>query len=280
MFDPATGTLVYTIVNPTGVQLQQFGDRQTLAVVGDVNGDGVTDLAVGAPNALRPDGFYGYVHLFSGATGALLRSCDSAPLLGSAVAAAGDLDGDGVPDVLTSGGNAPAGSVVALSGATCDVLVTLPSPLEPRPSPFRTVPLAINVVHASDDSAVRVFVGAYGRFADEPSEPEGLVYRVLVYRLGGIVAASPQAAPSGLSVTVSPNPSAGASSVTLTVAQGSSVRVVVVDAVGRVVVVLHDGPVSAGSVRLALPSGLAAGVYAVVAEGGGSAARARWVVAR
>ncbi len=57
-------------------------------------------------------------------------------------------------------------------------------------------------------------------------------------------------------------------------------RVVVADALGRIVAVLHEGALAAGSMRLSLPAGLAAGVYAVVAEGGASVARARWVVAR
>ncbi len=85
---------------------------------------------------------------------------------------------------------------------------------------------------------------------------------------------APPAAP-GLSVSVSPNPSAGASSVAVSLGSLSAVRVAVVDALGRSVAVLHEGSLAAGRHRLAVPSGLAAGVYAVRAEGAGGAAVAR-----
>ncbi len=99
------------------------------------------------------------------------------------------------------------------------------------------------------------------------------------------VAGAPGPGSASLGVSVSPNPSSGAASATMTLTVASSsasaVRVVVWDALGRVVAVLHDGPVSAGSVRLSLPSGLAAGMYAVVASSSaGASARARWVVGR
>ncbi len=101
-----------------------------------------------------------------------------------------------------------------------------------------------------------------------------------MFELGGTVAQAPAPSSAGLSVAVSPNPSSGAAWAALTVAEAQAVRVVVLDALGRVVAVLHDGAASAGVLRLSLPSGLAAGVYAVVAEGAGASASARWVVAR
>jgi hypothetical protein len=71
----------------------------SVASPGDVDHDGIADLAVGAPNW---DGWRGRVQVLSGASGALLLQAagDSAgDRFGWSLAAAGDLDGDGVPDL-------------------------------------------------------------------------------------------------------------------------------------------------------------------------------------
>lgn len=76
----------------------------SIAKLGDVNGDGVADIAVGAPGgagvANPPPGT---VYVYSGASGSLLYTLTgttSGDAFGVSVASAGDLNGDGKDDLL------------------------------------------------------------------------------------------------------------------------------------------------------------------------------------
>ncbi|MCB9897449.1 MAG: hypothetical protein H6825_05555 [Planctomycetes bacterium] len=87
------------------------------ANIGDVDDDGIDDFAVGSP---RHDtgGLVdaGRVTVFSGATGSVIRTHDAptaGDYLGYAVAGAGDVDGDDVPDYIVS---APYHSLVVNFG--------------------------------------------------------------------------------------------------------------------------------------------------------------------
>jgi len=108
------------------------GDRSGFAVndAGDVNGDGLADLLVGAPYADIPGGnnagesyvVFGradgapvrLADVAAGTGGFLLRGSADEDRAGSAVAAAGDVNGDGLGDLIVGAPYAdPAGRVTA-----------------------------------------------------------------------------------------------------------------------------------------------------------------------
>ena len=99
--------------------------------VGDVNGDGTPDYVGGATQFFSTR--VGYVLVCSGKDGGVLRrfTGDASPQrLGCSVAGVGDVDGDGVPDILagsreywTSGNSEnDAGFIKVFSGATSAVI--------------------------------------------------------------------------------------------------------------------------------------------------------------
>ncbi len=70
---------------------------------GDVNGDGVPDIAVGATQAISDGMMTGQAFIYSGADGSLLQRIEGTnefSELGASVAIDGDYDGDGFDDVL------------------------------------------------------------------------------------------------------------------------------------------------------------------------------------
>ena len=84
---------------------------------------------------------------------------------------------------------------------------------------------------------------------------------------GAVAAAASPSGGAGLRIV--PNPASSASTVTLRLADAAAARVVVIDALGRTVAVLADGPLPAGETALRLDAArLPAGVYAGVAQGG------------
>jgi hypothetical protein len=121
------GTIIRVIDGP----FSNPGLGSDLADIGDIDGDGIHDLAIGSVIAHR-------VYLFSGSNGTLLRSIfrpDS--YFGAALCAAGDANGDGRGDFVVSAGDgvmlfdgSNGTEIATLSGLT---VPTIMNPLWPLP---------------------------------------------------------------------------------------------------------------------------------------------------
>ena len=147
-----TGQVLWQVTSPSGIATSDFG--RSIAVAGDVDGDGWDDFIVGEPGSSStfPLWLQGNVYIFSGNTGQILvqvtgqTATDS---IGSQVAAAGDMDGDGVPDFATSTRTSSITDdrVRVYSGATGAVIYDV---LPPSAS-ISTIPLCVGEMAGGED---------------------------------------------------------------------------------------------------------------------------------
>lgn len=122
IYDGATGALLRTLNG----EAPGDGAGTSVAGAGDVNGDGFADVAVGAPWAPAEGTHVGRVLIHSGLTGQVIRAYSAQSgyaSFGSAVAAMGDLDNDGLDDVLVGAPMATTnkGSVLIYPGGATEL---------------------------------------------------------------------------------------------------------------------------------------------------------------
>jgi hypothetical protein len=166
----ASGLLLHILDDPTPQLGAIFG--HAMSGLGDVDGDGVADLLIGAPQQnVGANRSQGQVFVFSGASGLLLRSLDDPTpqadaSFGSAVAGMGDVDGDGVADLLIGAGqqnvgaNRSQGQVFVFSGASGLLLRTLDDPTPQGNANFGS---AVSEVDVNGDGVADLFIGAPGQ---------------------------------------------------------------------------------------------------------------------
>jgi hypothetical protein len=117
-----TGQVLYTV---WGGSIAAFLG-QAVAAAGDVNGDGYPDFIAGAPQDSTNGHYAGMARIYSGRDGSVLYTflgTHANDGLGFAVANAGDVNGDGVPDAVV--GAWLGGYAVVLSGRNGSVIRTL-----------------------------------------------------------------------------------------------------------------------------------------------------------
>lgn len=165
----------FQMVNP-----RKFGGQfgTSVAGVGDINGDGVSDVLVGVPhhNVVTPDEDQinaGRAFLFSGKDGSILLTLDDpasqeGARMGFSVAGLGDVNGDGVADLLvgipkrdTDAGVADTGAVNVFSGANGDLIRTLDSPTPKANGRFGTA--VANAGDVNHDGVTDILIGAPGQ---------------------------------------------------------------------------------------------------------------------
>lgn len=170
----ASGAVLYTVQDPVVAPVGDVGIGNSLVGTDDLDGDGVGDLAVGDAASRQPDGTVAsFFHVFSGASGALLRSVrDPEPrpntqagnLFPSDLHTVGDLDGDGRDEIAAASDadNGASGRVHVYSGA-----VLAPVADEPG-APALTVRVSPNPVRdvlriASNAAGALAVADALGR---------------------------------------------------------------------------------------------------------------------
>ena len=141
--------------------------------IGDVDGDGVNDVVISAPTHGARGSHAGRIYVYSTGSGRLLWTADGeqGDELGTGVEAAGDTDGDGVPDVVAAG---PAGRGIARVYSGRDGRV-----LHEFRSPSIDEMFGNHVSGAGDvdgDGYADVIVGSPGREGEAKSPGHAYVY--------------------------------------------------------------------------------------------------------
>lgn len=198
VFRSEDGTVLFRLVDPAGRSNDHLGEG--LAGLGDVNFDGIPDIAVGAPNDSNfTSSSAGSMLVFSGDDGSLIRKIANPTAspgidkFATSVARVDDLDGDGVDDILggaPTGVSTQPGSVIAVSGATGALIREYIDPAMPNNAVLGSVVVGLPDVTgdgiadvisgaprddtvANDAGSVVIFSGADGTVFRRLTDPSG-----------------------------------------------------------------------------------------------------------
>lgn len=162
VYSGADGSVLLT---RTGEASGDFFGR-AVAGVGDLNADGHGDIAVGAPGNDAAASNAGRVYVYSGVDGALIRTFSgpsASAAFGSGVARAGDLNHDGVCDLIVGAPvalSAPRGRAYVYSGADGALLLPAFQPDQFGISTFGQFFVA-DAGDVNADGTEDLYVGAY-----------------------------------------------------------------------------------------------------------------------
>ena len=157
-------TLLLTLDTPNPQASAYFGYS---VAVGDVNGDGKADIAVGTPaEGVGANTHQGRTYVFSGANDSLLLTLDTPnPQAGAGFGnsvAVGDVNGDGEADIAVAvltegvGANTEQGRTYVFSGANGSLLLTLDTP---NPQVFAGFGNSVAVGDVNGDGKADIAVG-------------------------------------------------------------------------------------------------------------------------
>src|SRR5262249_53284359 len=175
VFDGQNGKLLHTLAPPQISGGSAFG--WSIAGAGDLNKDGVPDILVGAPYTMVNEiAVQGRAYVFNGKDGKLLYTLDdpqpvAGEVFGWRVASGGDLNKDGVPDLLIGapykdiGTNPAQGVALVFNGADGKLLFALHNPV---PHPYSGFGYTlIEGVDVNGDDVPEILVGAPFQTVDQ-----------------------------------------------------------------------------------------------------------------
>lgn len=176
VYSGATGTILWHFDGEVA------GDNFGAAVsgAGDVDGDGHADVAIGAPLNDAAGTNAGKVYVYSGLTGAVIRTHlgASTALFGSGLANAGDINGDGKSDLIVGApgaGPAPLGRAYVYSGLDGSLLLPALAPNAPLSSTFGTFFVA-GLGDVDGDGGRDLYVGDYGDTTNGGASGKAYIY--------------------------------------------------------------------------------------------------------